>query len=216
MGSNAYRASHNAPTPELLEACDSLGMLVLDEQRLLNSSSEYKEQFKRLLIRDRNHASVFLWSIGNEEQNIQGNEYGKKIAQSLLAIQKEIDPSRTSTYAADMGNDYKGVNEVIPIRGFNYREYAVSDYHRDHPNQPILGTEMGSTVTTRGIYVTDSIELTFLTKILLLLGGRVKRRLGGSWLLKISIGWAVLYGLDLIIAESQHLLNGQILILILE
>ena len=158
IGSNAYRASHNAPTPELLEACDSLGMLVLDEHRLLNSSPEYKEQFKRLLIRDRNHASVFLWSIGNEEQNIQGSEYGKKISQSLLAIQKEIDPSRTSTYAADMGNDFKGVNEVIPIRGFNYRQFAVSDYHRDHPNQPVLGTEMGSTVTTRGIYVTDSIK----------------------------------------------------------
>jgi len=158
MGSNAYRTSHNAPTPELLEACDSLGMLVLDEQRLLNSSSEYKDQFKRLLVRDRNHASVFLWSIGNEEGNIQGNEYGKKIAQSLLAIQKEFDPSRTSTYAADLGNDFKGVNEVIPIRGFNYRQFAVSDYHRDHPNQPILGTEMGSTVTTRGIYATDSIK----------------------------------------------------------
>lgn len=158
MGSNAYRTSHNAPTPELLEACDSLGMLVLDEQRLLNSSPEYVDQFKRLLLRDRNHPSVFLWSIGNEEQNIQGNEYGKKIAQSLVAIQKELDPSRTSTYAADMGNDFKGVNEVIPIRGFNYREYAVADYHRDHPNQPVLGTEMGSTVTTRGIYEKDSIR----------------------------------------------------------
>lgn len=158
MGSNACRTSHNAPTPELLEACDSLGMLVLDEQRLLNSSSEYKDQFKRLLIRDRNHASVFLWSIGNEEGNIQTNEYGKKIAQSLLAIQKEFDPSRTSTYAADLANDYIGVNEVIPIRGFNYREYAVSEYHRDHPNQPIIGTEMGSTVTTRGIYITDTIK----------------------------------------------------------
>ncbi len=158
MGSNAYRASHNAPTPELLEACDSLGMLVLDEQRLLNSSPEYIDQFKRILKRDRNHASVFLWSIGNEEQNIQGNEYGKRIAQTLLAIQKELDPSRTSTYAADMGNDFKGVNEVIPIRGFNYREYAVADYHRDHPNQPLLGTEMGSTVTTRGIYEKDEIR----------------------------------------------------------
>jgi beta-galactosidase len=133
-------------------------MLVVDEQRLLNSSPEYIDQFKRLLKRDRNHASVFLWSIGNEEQNIQGNEYGKRIAQSLLAIQKELDPSRTSTYAADMGNDFKGVNEVIPIRGFNYREYAVADYHRDHPNQPLLGTEMGSTVTTRGIYEKDSIR----------------------------------------------------------
>jgi beta-galactosidase len=158
MGSNAYRTSHHAPTPELLEACDSLGILVLDEQRLLNSSSEYVNQFKRLIKRDRNHPSVFLWSIGNEEQNIQGNEYGKRIAQSLLAIQKELDPSRTSTYAADMGNDFKGVNEVIPIRGFNYREYAVADYHRDHPNQPLLGTEMGSTVTTRGIYEKDSIR----------------------------------------------------------
>jgi beta-galactosidase len=155
MGCNAYRASHNAPTPELLEACDSLGMLVLDEQRLLNSSPEYIDQFKRLIKRDRNHPSVFLWSIGNEEQNIQGNEYGKKIAQTLLAIQKDIDPSRTSTYAADMGNDLKGVNEVIPIRGFNYREYAVADYHKDQPNQPLLGTEMGSTVTTRGIYEKD-------------------------------------------------------------
>ncbi len=158
MGSNAYRTSHHAPTPELLQACDSLGMLVLDEQRLLNSSPEYTDQFRRLIIRDKNHPSVFLWSIGNEEQTIQGTEQGKKIAQTLLAIQKELDPARTSTYAADMGNDYKGVNEVIPIRGFNYREYAVAEYHRDHPNQPLLGTEMGSTVTTRGMYVKDSIR----------------------------------------------------------
>ena len=158
LGANAYRASHNAPTPELLDACDSLGMLVLDEQRLLNSSPEYVDQFKRILKRDRNHPSVFLWSIGNEEQNIQGNDYGKRIGQSLLAIQKEYDPTRTSTYAADMGNVYKGINEIIPIRGFNYREYAVADYHRDHPNQPLLGTEMGSTVTTRGIYERNEIR----------------------------------------------------------
>ncbi|MES2410674.1 MAG: beta-galactosidase GalA [Bacteroidota bacterium] len=158
LGSNAYRASHNAPTPELLDACDSLGMLVMDEQRLLNSSPEYTDQFERIIRRDRNHPSIFLWSIGNEEQNIQGNVYGKRIAQSLLAIQKELDPSRTSTYAADMANDFKGVNEVIPIRGFNYRQFAVADYHLDHPNQPLLGTEMGSTVTTRGIYEKDEIR----------------------------------------------------------
>jgi beta-galactosidase len=133
-------------------------MLVVDEQRLLNSSPEYIDQFKRIIKRDRNHASVFLWSIGNEEQNIQGNDYGKKIAQTLLAIQVDLDPTRTSTYAADMANEFKGVNEVIPIRGFNYREYAVADYHRDHPNQPLLGTEMGSTVTTRGIYEKDEIR----------------------------------------------------------
>lgn len=158
MGSNAYRASHNAPTKELLEACDSLGMLVVDEQRLLNSSPEYIDQFERLIRRDRNHPSVFLWSIGNEEGWIQKTEIGKRIAQTLLAKQKELDPTRTSTYAADMGNEFNGVNEVIPIRGFNYRQFAVADYHRDHPNQPLLGTEMGSTVTTRGIYEKDPIR----------------------------------------------------------
>jgi len=158
LGSNAYRTSHNAPTPELLEACDSLGMLVLDEQRLLNSSPEYMDQFERLIRRDRNHPSVFLWSIGNEEGWIQKTPTGKKIAQTLLAKQKELDPTRTSTYAADMGNEFNGVNEVIPIRGFNYRQLGVADYHRDHPGQPLLGTEMGSTVTTRGIYEKDAIR----------------------------------------------------------
>jgi beta-galactosidase len=158
MGSNAYRTSHNAPTPELLEACDSLGMLVLDEQRLLNSSNEYQDQFERLIKRDRNHPSIFLWSIGNEEGWIQTTSIGKRIAQTLLAKQIALDPTRTSTYAADLPNFFKGVNEVIPIRGFNYRHDAVADYHRDHPTQPVIGTEMGSTVTTRGIYEKDSIK----------------------------------------------------------
>jgi beta-galactosidase len=158
MGANAYRTSHNAPTPELLDACDSLGMLVLDEQRLLNSSAEYQSQFERLIRRDRNHPSVFLWSIGNEEGWIQANSFGKRMAQTFLAIQQKLDPSRTSTYAADLGNVLTGINEVIPVRGFNYRHQSVADYHRDHPNQPIIGTEMGSTVTTRGVYTKDSIR----------------------------------------------------------
>ncbi len=158
MGANAWRMSHNAPSPELLQACDSLGMLVLDEQRLLNSGTEYLQQFERLLKRDRNHPSIFLWSIGNEEGYIQATPTGKKIAQTLLAKQKQLDPTRTSTYAADLGNVFQGVNEVIPVRGFNYRHEHVADYHRDHPNQPILGTEMGSTVTTRGIYEKDTIR----------------------------------------------------------
>lgn len=157
-GSNAYRTSHNAPTPELLDACDSLGMLVMDEQRLLNSSPEYMNQFERLIKRDRNHPSVFMWSIGNEEGWIHTNTIGKRIAQTLVAKQKELDPTRVSTYAADVANVYNGVNEVVPVRSFNYRQFAVADYHRDHPSQPILGTEMGSTVTTRGIYEKDSIR----------------------------------------------------------
>ena len=158
MGVNAYRTSHNPPTPELLDACDSLGMLVLDETRLLNSSPEYMNQFERLLKRDRSRASVFMWSIGNEEGWVHTTPIGKNIALSLLAKQKELDPTRTATYAADVANVYKGINEVIPVRGFNYRQIGVNDYHRDHPKQPIIGTEMGSTVTTRGIYEKDSIR----------------------------------------------------------
>ncbi|MBT1687661.1 beta-galactosidase GalA [Dawidia soli] len=158
LGVNAYRTSHHAPTPELLDACDSLGMLVLDEARLLSSSREYQDQFRRLIERDRNHPSVFLWSIGNEEGYAQTNSIGKRIALSMLALQRQYDSTRTSTYAADLGNVFTGVNEVIPIRGFNYREKHVVAYHRDHPGQPIVGTEMGSTVTTRGIYAIDSVK----------------------------------------------------------
>jgi beta-galactosidase len=157
LGANAYRTSHNTPTPELLDACDSLGMLVLDENRLLNSSPEYLSDFERLIIRDRSRASVFLWSIGNEEGWVQTRSVGKRIAQTLIERQRELDPTRVCTYAADVANVYNGVNEVIPVRGFNYRIFGVDPYHKDHPGQPILGTEMGSTVTTRGIYVKDSI-----------------------------------------------------------
>lgn len=156
MGANAYRCSHHAPAPELLDACDSLGMLVLDEQRLLNSSPEYISQFERLILRDRNHPSVFLWSIGNEEGWIQTNSFGKRIASTFIQLQQKLDPSRTCTYAADLPNVFNGINEVIPVRGFNYRHTAVGDYHRDHPTQPLIGTEMGSTVTTRGELKTDS------------------------------------------------------------
>ncbi|MFY7840979.1 MAG: beta-galactosidase GalA [Lacibacter sp.] len=158
MGVNAYRTSHNAPTPELLDACDSLGMLVMDEQRLLNSGAEYMDQFERLVKRDRSRTSVFMWSIGNEEGWIHTNSFGKRIAESFIAKQKQLDPTRTCTYAADLANVYKGVNEVIPVRSFNYRHFAVADYHKDHPNQPLLGTEMGSTVTTRGALEKDSIR----------------------------------------------------------
>lgn len=158
LGVNSYRTSHNAPAPELLDACDSLGMLVMDEQRLLNSSPEYINQFERLVKRDRSRTCVFIWSIGNEEGWIHTQSTGKRIAQTFIAKQKELDPTRTCTYAADVPNVYRGVNEVIPVRSFNYRQFAVADYHRDHPDQPIIGTEMGSTVTTRGQYEKDSIR----------------------------------------------------------
>ena len=112
MGVNAYRTSHNAPTPELLDACDSLGMLVLDENRLLNSSPEYMNQFERLIKRDRSRASVFMWSIGNEEGWIHTNSIGKRVAQTFIAKQKELDPTRTCTYAADVPNVFNARSQL--------------------------------------------------------------------------------------------------------
>jgi beta-galactosidase len=158
MGVNSVRTSHNPPTPEWLDACDSLGLLVLDENRLLNSGPEYLDQFRRLIFRDRSRASVFLWSLGNEEGYVQTRPVGREIALTMMARLKEWDPTRTCTYAADVANVYQGINEVIPVRGFNYRVKGVEPYHADHPGQPILGTEMGSTVTTRGIYEKDTVK----------------------------------------------------------
>jgi len=157
MGSNAYRTTHHAPTPEVLDACDELGMLVLDENRLLGSSAEVMSQFERLITRDRNHPSIFMWSLANEEIYAQKTDVGKRIALTLIAKQKELDPTRTCTYAANVGNVSTGVNGVIPVRGFNYILNEIDAYRKSNPLQPTIGTEFASTCTTRGIYVRDSI-----------------------------------------------------------
>jgi len=158
MGVNSYRTSHNPPTPELLDACDSLGMLVLDETRLMNSGAEYGAEWEKLILRDRNHPSIFMWSIGNEEWMIQTSETGRRIAQNQLLKQQELDPYRTSTYAANVGNTWEGVNEVIPVRGFNYHLPDIDPYRKAHPDQPVMGSEMASTVSTRGIYEKDTVN----------------------------------------------------------
>jgi beta-galactosidase len=90
MGVNSYRTSHNPPTPELLDACDSLGMLVLDENRLLNSSPEYIDQFERLIKRDRSRACVFMWSIANEEFGVQGDKLWKTNCANINSKTKGI------------------------------------------------------------------------------------------------------------------------------
>jgi beta-galactosidase len=156
MGANAYRASHNPPTNELLEACDRLGMLVIDENRLMGSSPELMDQFERLILRDRNHPSIIIWAIGNEEWSIHNTDVGKRLAQSLLRRQRELDPTRTSTYGADNRDRFDGINSVIPVRGFNYYFTEIDKYKREHPEQPIIGTEMGSTYCTRGVYANDT------------------------------------------------------------
>jgi beta-galactosidase len=133
-------------------------MLVLDETRLLNSGAEYGTDFEQQILRDRNHPSVFMWSIGNEEWVIQTSTTGKLVAQHQIQRQQALDPTRTCTYAANVGNTWHGVNEVIPVRGFNYNLKGLDGYRHDHPDQPVMGTEVASTVSTRGIYVKDTVN----------------------------------------------------------
>jgi beta-galactosidase len=159
MGSNAYRTSHNPPTPELLDACDRLGMLVMDENRLLGSDAANSENLESLVKRDRNHPSVFIWSIANEEWNTQGTPAGKRVGAAMQAAIRRLDPTRPLTYAAPVGNEFTGVNEVIEVRGWNYHIGQDADaYHAAHPHQPNIGTEQGSTVGTRGIYANDPVR----------------------------------------------------------
>jgi beta-galactosidase len=158
MGGNAIRTSHNAPTPELLDACDHLGLLVMDENRLLGSDAANLARFEGQILRDRNHPSVAIWSLANEEFTVQDTPAGKRVADTMQTLLQQLDPTRPITYAAPVGNDYEqNINSVIEVRGWNYHVgQDMDDYHREHPAQPEVGTEQGSTVSTRGIYTNDA------------------------------------------------------------
>jgi len=157
MGVNAYRTSHNPPTPELLDACDRLGMLVLDETRMMSSSEEGLSELERLVRRDRNHPCVFAWSIGNEEP-AQGNDVGAREAATMKRLVKSLDPTRMVTEAMN-GSWGRGLSDVVDIQGFNYgNAKGMDDYHAAHPKQFTMGTEVASTVSTRGIYENAAVK----------------------------------------------------------
>lgn len=163
MGSNAYRTSHNPPTPELLDACDRLGMLVMDETRMMSSTPEGLSELERLIRRDRNHPSVVIWSLGNEERE-QGTERGARIVATMKRLARELDPTRPVTVAMN-GSWGKGVSSVVDVQGFNYANAGgrggaiagknIDDFHAKFPRMPTVGSETASSYFTRGIYVND-------------------------------------------------------------
>ena len=157
MGCNAYRCSHNPPTPELLDVCDRLGMLVIDENRLMGTTAEHCDLLRRMIVRDRNHPSVFVWSIGNEEWAIEGNITGVRIAETMQSYVRNLDSTRRWTYAnSGWGN---GISTVQDIMGFNYIFNGdIDKQHRDFPSQPAMGTEETTSRATRGIYRDDSLN----------------------------------------------------------
>ncbi len=158
IGCNGYRCAHHPPTPELLDACDRLGMLVIDENRLMGITSTHFDEVKSMILRDRNHPSIISWSIGNEEWGIEGNNMGARIASTMQAYVKSIDTTHAVT-AAISGGWQKGISNVIDVMGVNYiGQINTDEHHAEFPNQPMWGTEEGATHTTRGIYFDDSVK----------------------------------------------------------
>ena len=159
FGGNAYRTSHNPPTPELLDACDHLGMIVMDENRLLGSDAQNMARWDQEIRRDRNHASVGIWSVANEEFTVEDSPQGGNVARTMQSYVQQLDPTRPVTFAAPEGDTFAGINGVIHVRGWNYHVGGDMDkYHHEHPAQPNVGTEQASTVSTRGIYTNDPVR----------------------------------------------------------
>lgn len=157
MGDNAIRTSHNPPTPELLDACDRLGMLVMDENRLMGVNKEHLDRMEQWMKRDRNHPSVILWSLGNEEWIIEGNIKGARITTTMQDAARRIDSSRAFTVALSGGWD-DGSGSVADVMGYNYIVQGdIDEHHKKFPWQAGVGTEESNTIGTRGIYRPDGV-----------------------------------------------------------
>lgn len=169
MGSNGWRTAHNPVAPALLDACDRLGMMVMSEARLLDSNPEGLSQLERMIRRDRNHPSIVIWSLANEEYFYQGTPTGARIFSSMKRLAKKLDPTRPVTGAMN-GSWFQGISEVTDVQGFNYwnglkpgersagKKLPADDIERFHaqfPKLPTIGTEMANGRGTRGMYEND-------------------------------------------------------------
>lgn len=156
MGSNAFRCAHYPHSKELLDACDELGMLVMCENRVASSAPEHLADFEAHIRRDRNHPSVVLWSIGNEEHTIQWSKAGERIGKTLVELAHRLDPTRAVTAAMHDKGLGEGFANVVDVHGWNYMKVGnIEEHHARRPEQPIVGSEESSVVCTRGEYADD-------------------------------------------------------------
>jgi beta-galactosidase len=128
---------------------------VIDENRLMVINAEHFDLLKRLIMRYRNHPSVFIWSLGNEEWAIESNILGARIASTMREYARKLDSSRLVTTAIS-GGCGNGTSKALDVMGFNYlRQCDIDEYHKKFPDQPCMLTEETTSRGTRGVYQDD-------------------------------------------------------------
>lgn len=171
MGCDAIRTSHNMPAPDLVELCDEMGIMLMiepfdewDVQKCRNGYHRFfnewaEKDMRNMLHNYRNHASVVMWSIGNEVPT-QGSPNGAKVARSLQDICHQEDPTRPVTCGMDrVGETLRnGFAAVLDVPGLNYRVSLYEEAHRTLPQKIVLGSETASTISSRGIYKFPVLE----------------------------------------------------------
>lgn len=145
IGANAYRCAHNPPTPEVLELCDELGILVMDENRWFDASPQGLAHLRSMIVRDRNHPSIILWSMANEEP-LQGCERGRRIMASMRAFAKKLDTTRPIMLAMHTGLFDKAVSGESDVIGINYNEEMYDKIHEAYPDTPMVISEIGGLI----------------------------------------------------------------------
>lgn len=171
MGVNALRTSHNPPAPELLDLCDAMGILVMDESydswkmpKVKNGYGslfdDWSEQDMRALLRrDRNHPSVVMWSIGNEVKELTDAEVGPAMGARLTAIAHEEDPSRPTTLGSNKPEaSYNGIQKSVDVMGQNYQRGGYAEFHEKNPTIPLVASETSSALSSRGEYFFQTPE----------------------------------------------------------
>ena len=165
MGSNAYRTSHNMPEPELVQACNEMGMMVMaesfDEWKRAKMKNGYNRDFAQWIERDivnlvrryRNDPSVVMWCMGNEVPD-QGTGDGGRVCRMIQDIFHREDPTRPCTVGMDRVDLVlkNGFAHIIDVPGLNYRSHLVQEAYKRLPQQVVLGSETASTVSSRGVY----------------------------------------------------------------
>lgn len=152
MGSNAYRTAHNLHAREILDACDELGMLVMDENRHFQCDPATLWQIENMVRRDRNHPSIVFWSMFNEEP-LQSSDEGARIFKRMKQRVLDLDDSRFVT--GGINGELEGSAHIMDIAGLNYFLPQADIAHKRYPNMAIIGSENNSATTTRGCYKSD-------------------------------------------------------------